>query len=612
MSFKSKAYIGTVISIGFLCVAASLYRWESRELLHFAAYCIAAVACSGLKVALPGIKGTLSVNFIFVLLSIAELSWPEAVMVGVTSFTAQYLWRAKENREVLKWLFNAGNAAVSITASCFVFELQPLRDAGMTMPIILALVSTVYFVFNTGLVAGVVAVTEGRAVMQTWRECHFWFFCYYLAGAALVWLVTALDRSFGWQLWVLIMPSAVALYRSYRAYLGRLDLEKRQASLKSQFLANMSHEIRTPINGVIATAALLLSTRLDEEQSEYARTIEYSANALLTIINDILDFSKIEAGKFSLSPESFDLRRQVRETVDIVRADALRKNLALELHVDDCLPRVVRADAGRLRQILLNLVSNAIKFTADGEVGVRITRPDSAHMRFEVRDTGIGISPEGRSQLFQPFTQLESSNSRPHSGTGLGLSISRRLVTLMGGEIGVDSEPDKGSVFWFTLPLEEAAGEASAPVPALVDEILHAAPKGGAPILIAEDNLVNQRVLVRLLSKMGYRSEAVGDGQQAVDRVLSRHYRLVLMDCQMPVMDGLDATRQIRAREVDRRTPIVAITAGALHSDEANCLEAGMDGFVAKPIRLVQLAAVLRRWDNAPDAAAPAEQEARA
>ena len=613
MSFKAKAYIGTVIGIGLLCMAASLGRWESRDLLHFATYVVVSVAFSGLKVPLPGIKGTLSVNFIFVLLGIAELTWPETVIVGVASFTAQYLWRAKEQREVVKWLFNVGNAALAITASCFVFHWQALRDAGMTTPLVLALVSTVYFTLNTGGVAGVVALTEGRAVMQTWRECHFWFFCYYLAGAALVWMVTALDRAFGWQLWVLAVPTVFALYRSYRMYLGRLDLEKRQTLLKSQFLANMSHEIRTPINGVIATAALLLSTRLDEEQREYASTIGDSAGALLTIINDILDFSKIEAGKFSLSPEAFDLRRKVRETVDIVRAEARRKNLRLELQVEESLPRLVKADMGRLRQILLNLLSNAIKFTEEGAVTVRIARlSGDGPMRFTVSDTGIGMTPEGCSRLFQPFTQLESSNSRPYSGTGLGLSISKRLVTLMGGEIGVDSELGRGSLFWFTLPVEEATGEAPEPAPVNVEELLHGREKGGAPILVAEDNSVNQRVLVRLLAKMGYSSEAVSDGQQAVDSVLNRQYRLVLMDCQMPVMDGLDATRQIRAREVGRRTPIVAITAGALHSDEANCLEAGMDGFVVKPIQLAQLAAVLRRWDDAPAAAEQAEREARA
>jgi len=245
-------------------------------------------------------------------------------------------------------------------------------------------------------------------------------------------------------------------------------------------------------------------------------------------------------------------------------------------------------------------LSNAIKFTTHGSVAVRVSRVmDGGFMRLSITDTGVGISAEGCGQLFQPFTQLESSNRRAHHGTGLGLSISRRLVMLMGGEIGVESEPGSGSTFWFTLPVEMATvGHAELPVRAGPESLLQGGPKAGLPILVAEDNPVNLRVLVRLLSKMGYRSEAVCDGQAAVERVLQGEYRLVLMDCQMPILDGLGATREIRVRELGRRTPIVALTAGALHSDEANCLAAGMDAFIAKPIEIAKLAAVLRRWDG--------------
>jgi signal transduction histidine kinase/CheY-like chemotaxis protein len=604
MSRPAKIYIFSVIGLGILGLIISLTQWQTSGTLRFLAYLAVALASSGMKVSLPGIKGTLSANFLFVLLAIAEMSWAEAMVLGAACFTIQYIWHAREQREFIKPLFNLGNAAVAITAGCLLFHWPLLRDTGMQAPLILALVSSVYFGLNTGTVACVIALTERRGALKVWRECYLWSYPYYLFGAALVWLITWLNRTFGWQTWILVIPTVYALYRSYRLHLERLEAEKRQAEIKSQFLANMSHEIRTPINGVIGMTALLLSTRLSEEQRDYANTIQTSANVLLTIINDILDLSKIEAGKFRLVCEVVPIEKHIRETLDIVRPDAQSKGVAVHLHIDRSLPELVRLDAGRLRQILLNLLSNAIKFTPEGSVTVQITAVSGQRvMRFAVIDTGVGMSESGCGQLFQPFTQLDSADNRRYGGTGLGLSISKRLVTLMGGEIGVRSELGKGSTFWFTLPLEAGAETPPDVTPARPVSLLQHEGTSETPILVVEDNSVNERVITRLLTKMGYTTEAVRDGRQAVDRVLNQRYRLVLMDCQMPVMDGLAATREIRAREQGQRTPIVALTAGALHSDETNCLEAGMDGFIPKPIDLVKLAEVLERFGGASPAA---------
>ncbi|MCG8315092.1 MAG: ATP-binding protein [Pseudomonadales bacterium] len=370
------------------------------------------------------------------------------------------------------------------------------------------------------------------------------------------------------------------------------------AKAKGSFLANMSHEIRTPMNGILASSELLLSTVLDKEQSELASLVNRSANSLLSILNDILDLSKIEAGKFEFEKKPFSLKEILDDACDLNKLSAAEKHVGVNLVIESGTPLYVEGDPTRVRQVIMNLVGNAIKFTQQGKVSIEVgyDRIDDARYNVivEISDTGIGIPKDRIEQIFEDYEQATSAISRQYGGTGLGLTICKNLIDMMDGYIEVESEEGKGASFTITLPVKVVSDHVAKD---LAKENTIEAKNYHKKVLVAEDNVVNQRVAQKMLSKVGVEADIVYDGEAAIEAANNRQYDLIMMDLEMPVVDGLEATRAILAGNgPNKNTPILALTASVMEDDKRRIFDVGMKGVVGKPIHLRELTAELDRF----------------
>ncbi|HEV3329601.1 MAG TPA: HAMP domain-containing sensor histidine kinase [Bryobacteraceae bacterium] len=484
----TKVYIAAVLLLGTAGIASA--DWHLQNPWEFLCLLVVAVLASVMKVRLPGIFGTLSVSYLFILLGICDLASGEAIAIGCGSALVQCLWHAKKRVQLVQVAFSTMNVGIAVTVSYAFYHWPLVQSLNYGMLIALLACSLLYFGMNTSGVAIVIALTEGKSIVRTWKDCYFWSFPFYLVAASVVWIVRSLDVRTQWLNVLVFFPVIYVIFRSYRMYMDNLEagrkeielanaLQKRTiealeaareaSSLRTRFLASISHELRTPLNGIVGFAELLYDGVLgpvSEEQRECLGDMLSCSNHLRMLISHVLDLAKIEAGKMAFTYESISLTDLVREVIDTLQAIAKSKQIEIVFQPNDRIDSVT-ADAGKLKQILYNYLSNALKFTAAGGfVKVAVRAEDRETFRIDVHDDGVGIAVADLPRLFSEFDQLGSS-AKAKTGTGLGLAITKGLAEAQGGRVGVTSALGQGSTFFVVLPrFPKAVSEESAPAAA--------------------------------------------------------------------------------------------------------------------------------------------------